>query len=170
MQWMIKSRLLWVVPPAEGRMGDIDLSGLNPADEYDRSLLILAEHPELYDAVIGRIQRIEVHGKVIRPQLHISIHEVVANQILDDDPSEMWHTAQRLIALGFERHHIFHMLGSVVAEALTNSLKGSSSQDDYVANLNSLPEFWKRRSWNEPLPDGSLPGAGLDHCPCFPQC
>ena len=96
-------------------MGDIDLSLLDPGEEDDRHFLILAEHPELQQAVDEDQDEIILRGKLMSPRLHISMHEIVANQLWTDDPPEAWPTAERLMALGYERHEILHMLGSVVS-------------------------------------------------------
>ena len=45
------------------------------------------------------------------------IHEIVATQIMDDDPPEVFETASRLIALGRDPHEVLHMLGSTLAAA-----------------------------------------------------
>jgi hypothetical protein len=62
-------------------MGDVDLSLLDPGEEGDRHFLILAEHPELQQAIEDDRDEIDLHGYVMSPRLHISVHEVVANQL-----------------------------------------------------------------------------------------
>src|SRR2546423_1528217 len=135
----------FAVPPATGELDGIDLAFLNPDDEDDRRFLILAEHPEL-DAAIEN-DRSEIHSKgiTISPALHLAMHEIVANQLWADDPPEAWHTAQRLIEAGYERHEVLHMLGSVVAEDVYAALRDKVSPDleKTRAALAALPESWE---------------------------
>ena len=49
-------------------------------------------------------------------QLHVAMHQVVANQLLADDPPQTWQTAQRLAGLGYDGHSIMHMIASLVSE------------------------------------------------------
>jgi hypothetical protein len=126
-------------------MGDIDLSLLDPGEEDDRHFLIVAEHPELQQAIEEDQDEITVRGNLMSPRLHISMHEIVANQLWTDDPPETWPTAQRLVALGYERHEILHMLGSVVSgEAWrTMQYKEPFDPDRFRAGLHALPDSWE---------------------------
>jgi uncharacterized protein DUF1841 len=126
-------------------MGDIELSLLDPREEDDRHFLILAEHPELQEAVEDDQDEITLRGNLMSPRLHLSMHEIVANQLWADDPPETWPTAQRLMALGYQRHEILHMLGSVVSgEAWrTMQYKQPFDPDRFRAGLDALPESWE---------------------------
>jgi hypothetical protein len=126
-------------------MGDIELSLLDPGEEGDRHFLILAEHPELQEAVEDDQDEITLHGNLMSPRLHLSMHEIVAKQLWADDPPETWPTAQRLMALGYQRHEILHMLGSVVSgEAWrTMQYKQPFDPDRFRAGLDALPESWE---------------------------
>jgi hypothetical protein len=79
------------------------------------------------------------------PRLHLSMHEIVAKQLWADDPPETWPTAQRLMTLGYRRHEILHMLGSVVSgEAWrTMQYKQPFDADRFRAGLDALPESWE---------------------------
>lgn len=46
------------------------------------------------------------------------MHEIVATQLWEGDPSEVWDTALRLRDAGYERHEIFHMLGRPVTDQI----------------------------------------------------
>jgi hypothetical protein len=72
------------------------------------------------------------------------MHEIVANQLWDDDPPEVWETAKRLTALGYERHEVLHMLCSVVAREVWAVLDARLPSDTarYVAALDDLPESY----------------------------
>jgi Domain of unknown function (DUF1841) len=95
---------------------------LNPADPDDRHLLILAGHPELSNAIANNVRELKLHRQTMNPLLHITLHEVVANQLWDDTPSEAWRTAQRLLGRGYDRHEVLHMLASVVSDQLWDAL------------------------------------------------
>src|SRR5688572_17600235 len=93
-------RLTFAIPPVADPDGETQW--LNATDADDRALLIAAAHPEL-DA---EDETPLVAGHEINPRLHLTIHEIVATQIVDDDPPEVWATAQRLRKLGYGRHEI----------------------------------------------------------------
>ena len=135
----------FAVPPASGELDGIDLAFLNPDDEDDRRFLILAEHPELNAAIENDRSEIHTKGATISPTLHLAMHEIVANQLWADDPPEAWHTAQRLIEAGYERHEVLHMLGSVVAEDVYAALRDKLPLDleKTRAALAALPESWE---------------------------
>src|SRR5438477_10184017 len=119
---MDEERRRFAVPPATGEYLEIDLAFLDPADPDERRILIEAEHPELHAALESDRHEIHLGGETISPTLHISMHEVVANQLWDDDPPEVWRTAQRLLASGYVRHEVLHMLGSFVARGVFDIL------------------------------------------------
>jgi hypothetical protein len=93
----------------------MELAFLDPANEGERIVLIRAEHPELAEAIDRGEEEIEIDGQVMNPRLHLTIHEIVATQLWDNDPPEVWQTARRLLDAGYERHEIPHMLGSALA-------------------------------------------------------
>jgi hypothetical protein len=133
----------WVLPPITGLMGGIDLSLLDPGDEDDRRLLIRAEHPELHDALEDDEEVIQ-GGHAVNPRLHLAMHEVVANQIWDDTPPEMWTTARRLTSLGCDRHQVLHMLASVVSTDVYKILRGQPHDEARtVRELGALPDSWE---------------------------
>ena len=72
------------------------------------------------------------------------IHEIVATQIIDGDPPEMFETAERLTAAGRDRHEVLHMLGSMVSEQIRS---GTNDQHPYdraahLLALAALPGSW----------------------------
>lgn len=105
-----EERRQWACPPATGTFDGTDLGLLDPSNEDERELLILAEHPELLKAVRDDVDEIELNGQVMSPRLHITLHRVVLNQLWNGDPPEVWQTVLRLQSLGYERHEILHML------------------------------------------------------------
>ncbi|WP_344908446.1 hypothetical protein [Actinomadura meridiana] len=74
-----------------GRHGYINLSTLNPADPDDRRVILEFEHPGADEE-------------------HLDAHERLAKRLWDGDPPQLWHTAQSLLDVGFERHEILHRL------------------------------------------------------------
>lgn len=137
-------RRQFACPPATGDYDGIELEYLDPADPDERRMLLEAEHPELHRALQRRDDAVVVEGTPINPRLHIAMHEIVANQLWDDDPPETWETARRLTALGYERHEVLHMLCSVVAGEVSNVLGSGVASDTarYVAALGELPESY----------------------------
>jgi hypothetical protein len=138
-------RRRFAVPPATGRLDDIDLSYLDPDDPDERHLLIVAEHPELQEAIDSDHPEIVIDGHTVNANLHITMHELIANQLWDDDPPETWQTAQRLTELGYERHEVLHMLGAVVAGETWHMLREQKpfNRERFVAELDALPDSWE---------------------------
>jgi hypothetical protein len=138
-------RRSFAVPRTTGEFDGIDLAFLDPNDKDDRRVLILAEHPELHRALEAGLTEIHVKGTTINPALHLAMHEIVANQLWADDPPETWHTASRLLASGYERHEVLHMLASVVSDDVYQILHDQKAPDldkTRVA-LAALPESWE---------------------------
>lgn len=75
-------------------------------------MLIRAAHPELDTDAETTL----VDGEEMSPRLHLTI-QVIATQLADDDPPDVWATAQRLRKLGYGRHEILLMLGAGTAPA-----------------------------------------------------
>jgi hypothetical protein len=140
-------RRSFAVPRATGEFDGIDLALLDPDDEADRRMLILAEHPELHRALEAGLTEIHVQGRTINPALHLAMHEIVANQLWADDPPEVWQTASRLLASGYERHEVLHMLASVVSEDVYEILHDQRAPDPEKtkAALDALPGSWERQ-------------------------
>lgn len=117
---------------------------LDPSDPDDRRILILAEHPELHRAITAGRSEIHVGGEAINPSLHVAMHEIVANQLWDDQPPETWKTARRLVDAGYDRHEILHMLASVVSADVYRVMHDGESPDPDKTRsaLAALPESW----------------------------
>jgi hypothetical protein len=122
------------------------LEFLDPADPDERSMLIRLAHPELDDATEQGRETVLVGGEPIQPRLHLAIHEVVATQIIDDDPPEAFQTIRRLLALGRDHHEALHMLGFCVSNQIWAALHDRRAYDreEHVSALAALPESFDR--------------------------
>jgi hypothetical protein len=136
-------RRSWTVPPAHGTYQRLDLELLDPGDEDERMMLIEALHPEFAEALHGE-EDVIVNGEPVNPRLHVAMHQVVANQLLADDPPETWQTVQRLAGLGYDWHNIMHMIASLVTEDVYLALREHRQPDPgaYAWRLRKLPGDW----------------------------
>jgi Domain of unknown function (DUF1841) len=130
-------RRMFAVPGVGTRIGDEEFPFLDPSDPDDRGMLIEGEHPEYHDALADPGSG-TVDG--VNPRLHITVHEIVANQLWDDDPPEVWQAAKRLSATGMDRHDVLHAIGEVLTEHLYGALTGSGPSDParYVEQIDML--------------------------------
>jgi hypothetical protein len=74
----------------------------------------------------------------------ILIRLVVATQIIDGEPPEMFETADRLIAAGRDPHDVLHMLGSTVSDQIWSVTHHQRPYDRaaHIAALTALPGGW----------------------------
>lgn len=116
------------------------------SDPDVRSLVIRHEHPEFEEALREGRREIEGVGGPMNPRLHLAMHEIVATQLWDDSPPEVWNTAVRLLDEGYERHEILHMLGRLVSDQVWAALhdRRPYDRDRHVAALRALPGSWER--------------------------
>jgi hypothetical protein len=130
---------MFAAPAVGTRIGDEEFPFLDPSDPDDRGMLIEGEHPEYHDALAEPGSESDPVGGV-SPRLHITVHEIVANQLWDDDPPEVWQAAKRLTATGMGRHDVLHAIGEVLVEHLHGALTGSGPSDParYVAQIDEL--------------------------------
>ena len=86
--------------------------------------------------------RREIEGRdgPMNPRLHLTMHEIVATQLWDDSPPEVWDTAVRLRNAGYERHEILHMLARPVSEHIWGALR------DEFLTITSVTQQRYRRS------------------------
>jgi hypothetical protein len=100
----------------------------------------------------------------MNPRLHLTIHEIVATQIVDDDPPEVWATAQRLRKLGYGRHEVLHMLGAAMTPQLWVALHDQREYDREVhrAALAALPQLWERARPGGPAPPAAQAAHAVD--------
>ena len=149
-----EERLAWL-------FADVDAEHLDPSNEHDREALIELQHQELRAALADPdVDEIEVAGHPMNPRLHLSLHQGVADQIVNDEPSEVWQTALRLEALGYGRHDVLHMLASVLGEEIRLELAERRPYDRarHLAALGALPDAWEAMRRPARRPAARAPG------------
>jgi hypothetical protein len=121
----------------------MDLELLDPSDEDERTFLLEAMHAEYEDALRDGMEMV-VDGEAFSPRLHVTLHQIVANQLMADNPPEAWQTVQRLAALGYDWHNIMHMIGRLVSGDIYQIMHEHSAVDpsDYARRLGELPGDW----------------------------
>lgn len=137
-------RRRWTVPAAQGRFDDLELAYLDLDEPDERFVLIEAEHPELARAVERGDDEILQRGQTINPGLHLEVHRIVQTRLWDDEPPEMWRTAQRLTRLGYGRHVVLHMLMNVISDELYAALTANETlpAPEIRRRLDALPAGW----------------------------
>lgn len=72
------------------------------------------------------------------------MHQVVARQLLADDPPGTWQTVRRLAGLGYDWHNIMHMIAALVVEDIHHAMTENAPFDagDYARRLDALPGDW----------------------------
>ena len=119
----VAARREFACPPIDGRVRGIDAADLDPSDPDERRMLIEAEHPGMLAAIkAGRKIKGGPSGTAANPKLHVTMHEIVANQLWDGEPPETWEAAQRLLAQGYSRHEVLHMLAEVASGLVWKAL------------------------------------------------
>jgi hypothetical protein len=141
-------RLAFAIPPIEEPPDYVDV--LDADDPDGRAQLIRAAHPELDT----KQETVMYGGHEMNPRLHLTMHEIVATQIADLDPPEVWATAQRLRRLGYGRHEILHMLGAAMSAQIWGALhdRREYDADEHRAALAALPDSWERQRPGGPAP------------------
>lgn len=117
------------------------------ADPDVRAVAIRADHPELDRALRNEEDELVVDGEPMSVRLHLTMHQVLANQLADDDAPEVYLTARRLLAAGYDRHEVLHMLAARIAEQIHATLHDDEEYDvdRHLAALAALPGSWERR-------------------------
>jgi hypothetical protein len=102
-------RLIWEM----AQMGKI-------LDEDAVTVKSLREHPEYYE-VWDRLDELsdeELIQDEVNPILHVTIHQIVENQLAAKEPPVVHETLERLMRSGLSRHEAIHAVGSVLCEAI----------------------------------------------------
>ena len=124
----------------------LDLTFEQLSDPDVRSVVISHEHPELNEALKEGHREIEGTDGPMNPRLHVKMHEIVATQLWDDSPPEVWDALTRLLDAGYDRHEILHMLARPVSDQVWEVLheKRPYDHERHVAALQALPGSWER--------------------------
>lgn len=132
-------RRLFAMPYGGTRVGGTDYRFLDPADEDERRLLIIGEHPPAYHALWAGRGDVEDLGGT-NPRLHITIDEIVINQLWNDTPPEVWAAAQRLTSSGQSRWDTIHQIAQVFARHMYPTLTRDEPFDEaaYRTDLDAL--------------------------------
>jgi hypothetical protein len=154
----LEARLAAALPPlderARRRAADQNWHPelLNAEDPDERAALIRFAHPDLDEASAQDLAELRLGAAAMNPRLHLIVHEMVATQIIDDDPPEVFQTAQRLLALGRDPHEVLHMLGSIASTQIWTALHEQQkfSREDHLAALAALPERWDEQARQQP--------------------
>jgi hypothetical protein len=138
------ARLQLIVSPEALAATGLEL--VNLVDPDARSIAIRADHPELDHALADGRDSVTVGGEPMNIRLHLAMHEIVANQLADGDPPEVYETAKRLLAAGYDRHEVLHMLARPMASQIHVTLADQQPYDQaqHVAALRALPASWER--------------------------
>jgi hypothetical protein len=129
-----------------GALAELGFSVEDLGDSDVRASAIRREHPEFEQALDEGLDEIDLGDGPMNPRLHLAMHEIVATQLWDDQPSEVWVTAKRLLDAGYERHEILHMLMRPVSNQVWATWHDGEEydQDRHVAELEGMPESWER--------------------------
>jgi hypothetical protein len=134
-----RARLALIAGPAALTATGLEIEDLADADA--RSIAIRADHPELAEALADGHRHVTVAGESMNSRLHLAMHEVVAAQVADHDPPEVYETARRLLDAGYERHEVLHMLARPIVSQIRAALtdKQPYAHARHVAALRALP-------------------------------
>jgi hypothetical protein len=132
-------RRRFAMPYTSTTIGGETHDDLDPSDPDERSLLIRGEHPEYHDALADTSSDETVDG--VDPRLHITLHEVIASQLWDDNPPQVWQAAKRSLEAGHDRHEILHGLMHELGNHLFQVMsadQGVGQKPDIGAYVRSL--------------------------------
>ena|SRR5579859_6744011 len=127
-------------------LSELDLGVDDLGDADVRAVIIRSEHPDFEEALRSGSREVDLGHGPMSPRLHLTMHEIVATQLWEDSPPEVWETARRLLAAGYERHEILHMLSRPVSEQIWAATHDGRPYDlaAHVAALRALPGSWER--------------------------
>ena len=98
-------------------------TGVDPEDPAHRAMLLTQAHGSEDDEETGRLR------------------VMLAQQILDDDPPEVWQTANRLVADGMDHRTALTQLAVAITPVLLDAVSrgGDLDRESYLARLERLP-------------------------------
>ncbi len=115
--------------------------GLPLEGEDAQTAEIMREHTEWHHvwARADQLSDAEIERDGVNPFLHITIHQVVLNQINGALPATK-DTFEALLAMGIDRHEAIHRIGTVFTEGIYETLKFRRPFDEekYSRGLKAL--------------------------------
>lgn len=149
----LAARISFLFPDLQpGSNGPEGANGVDELeDEPARLALIEREHAqEVAHAVPA--------GPAGAANVHVSMHLVVANQVLADNPPEVWATLQRIVTKGYTRHDALHMVAAGMADVIRSAVSGRPAPPEvYLRYLAGLPAQSVR---NRPAPTSRTSSGG----------
>lgn len=131
------------------------------SDADQRALAISAQHPDLAAAIDAGVDEVMHDGQPMSPHLHLTVHEIVVNQLLADDPPAVRAAADRLVRQGHDHHEVVHMMAVGVSNELWSALRTQhpADIDRYTEYLDGLPGSWRAAMHDPDMePDSVDPG------------
>lgn len=90
-------------------------------------------------------------------RMHHSLHLIVANQVLADNPPQAWAAIERVTRKGYTRHEALHMVAAGMSDVLYHAMQNRPQPPEvYLRYLDSLPRTAVR---NRPAPTSRTGGA-----------
>jgi hypothetical protein len=131
--------LIWELAQAGGELDGEDA----------RLAAVLKQHPEYTDVweEAQSMGKEEVTRDGVNPFVHVAIHQVVENQLAENDPPQTAETLEALLRAGYERHNAIHAIGRVVSDEIFAILKEKRPFDEgaYMSALEDLARTETRR-------------------------
>ena len=118
--------------------------------DHARAEFLLGDHVADFDADEADDRRRYLEAHPLEPgelRFLTTVREVIGNQIADDNPPQVWATAQRLLALGIDRTQVHLQLVLALLDPLRKTIapqtRANTSADDfeavYLERLTRLP-------------------------------
>lgn len=136
------NRLTFALPSIPGpRMFD---EGLDAWEDGLHELVVLA-HPEYDESLRTAHDPDPTEVDEVQPHLHVALHDIVASQLWQDNPPEVWIAARRLQLGDYDPHEIHHMLMNAVGEPIRRVMVDEQlfDLDLYIERLGALPGSWE---------------------------
>jgi uncharacterized protein YoaH (UPF0181 family) len=110
---------------------------------------IMQMHSDYYDLWnrLADVTDDELAQMETNPILHILVHQIVENQLINQTPPETAETLDQLMQQGLSRHEAVHQIGAVLMEDMSDMVQSNRSFDDqrYVQSLRRLIRPRRRR-------------------------
>jgi hypothetical protein len=100
----------------------------------------MEEHPEYRVAWESPQHLSESTIGGVNPYLHVTMHTIVENQLVQNEPPEAAPALERLLAAGVSRHEAIHRIGNLVLHQIWRIQRERRSFDRqaYIRALKSL--------------------------------